>query len=258
MPQNKLQIAGLSKTYKKYSLIKKNGSHVQETKALEDVSFKLVPGLYGLLGPNGSGKSTLIKLITGSLKKDSGVVLWNGKSVAGSTLEFRRALGYAPQQQNLYNSYTGYRFLCYLAALKEIPREYMEREVLRVASKVNLTDDLNKKISTYSGGMKQRLLVASALLGVPKILIMDEPTAGLDPQERYRLRKLLSDISKTAIVLVATHVVSDVEDVADEILLLRKGHLVDKDAPQKLIQRYAPNKNLESVYLAVFGEEDGA
>ena len=223
--------------------------------ALAGVSLTLGPGLYGLLGPNGAGKSTLINIVTGSLAPDRGQVLWNGEPARG--IDFRRILGYMPQQQGLYDSYTGRRFLAYLAALKEIPRPAVAAEVARVAGAVNLSDELDKRLSAYSGGMKQRLLLASALLGDPKLLILDEPTAGLDPKERVRLRQLLAGMATDRIILVATHVVSDVESVATQVVLLRDGQVVDMAPVPGLIERYAPGKGLEDVYLAVFGEEDG-
>ena len=153
-------------------------------KALAGVSFTLGPGLYGLLGPNGAGKSTMMNIITGNLDATSGKVLWNGKNVLRMGREFRRVLGYMPQQQNLYDSFTGRRFLLYIAALKEIPRSDAALQVQRVAELVHLSSELEKRLAAYSGGMKQRLLAAAALLGEPQILIMDEPTAGLDPKER--------------------------------------------------------------------------
>lgn len=147
----------------------KKNAQPQVKKALSGVSITLTPGLYGLLGPNGAGKSTLIHIITGTLAPDSGEVLWCGKPAMG--IAFRRILGYMPQQQGLYDSYTGRRFLAYMAALKEIPRKAVAAEVDRVAAAVNLTAELDKRLSAYSGGMKQRLLLASALLGDPKLLI---------------------------------------------------------------------------------------
>lgn len=223
--------------------------------ALAGVSLDLGPGLYGLLGPNGAGKSTLINIITGSLAPDGGEVLWCGGPARG--LRFRRALGYMPQQQGLYDSYTGRRFLAYMAALKEIARPAVPAEVDRVAGAVNLADQLDKRLSAYSGGMKQRLLLAAALLGNPRLLILDEPTAGLDPLERVRLRNLLASMARERIILVATHVVSDVESVADRVILLRAGHVVDAAPVAELVQKYAPGKGLEEVYLSVFGEGDG-
>ena len=225
--------------------------------ALAGVSFSLGPGLYGLLGPNGAGKSTLINIITGSLKADGGTVQWCGKSARALDIKFRRVLGYMPQQQGLYDSYTGRRFLAYMCALKEIPAKEVPTQVERVAEWVNLSDELDKRLAAYSGGMKQRLLLGSALLGDPKLLILDEPTAGLDPKERVRLRSLLAELARDRIILVATHVVSDVETVATEILLLKNGKLVDQAPVSELIAAHAPGQNLEAVYLSVFGEEDG-
>lgn len=250
-----LSVEGLKKSY----LIRGSrfGCPTTRKNALAGVSFTLGPGLYGLLGPNGAGKSTLINIITGSLKQDSGTVQWCGKNAHALDIKFRRVLGYMPQQQGLYDSYTGRRFLAYMCALKEIPSMDVPVQVEQVAGWVNLSDELDKRLAAYSGGMKQRLLLASALLGNPKLLILDEPTAGLDPKERVRVRDLLAKLAKDRIVLVATHVVSDVETVATEILLLKDGKLVDQASVKKLIEVHAPGQNLESVYLSVFGEGDG-
>ena len=225
-------------------------------KALAGVSFTLGPGLYGLLGPNGAGKSTMMNIITGNLDATSGKVLWNGKNVLRRGREFRRVLGYMPQQQNLYDSFTGRRFLLYIAALKEIPRSDAALQVQRVAELVHLSSELEKRLAAYSGGMKQRLLAAAALLCEPQILIMDEPTAGLDPKERVRLRQVLAQLAHDRIIIVATHVVSDVEHVASEILLLKEGQLVDQASPAALIEKYAPGGTLEDVYLTIFGEDE--
>lgn len=255
MPNALLTIRDLKKSYliSAPSFRKSIGSRSKQ--ALAGVSLTLGPGLYGLLGPNGAGKSTLISIITDTLAADSGEVLWCGKPARG--IRFRRVLGYMPQQQELYDSYTGRRFLAYMAALKELPRKSVPAEVDRVAAAVNLSSELDKRLSAYSGGMKQRLLLASALLGDPKLLILDEPTAGLDPKERVRLRTLLAEMATDRIILVATHVVSDVETVATEVILLCAGKIVDAAPVPDLIDKYAPGQGLEDVYLAVFGEGDG-
>ena len=252
-----LELNNLRKTYLLPApLLHRRGQGKPKTKqALAGVSLTLGPGLYGLLGPNGAGKSTLIGIITGGLAADSGKVLWCDRPAHG--IAFRRVLGYMPQQQGLYDSYTGRRFLAYMAALKEITRAAVPGEVARVAAAVNLTDELDKRLAAYSGGMKQRLLLAAALLGDPKLLILDEPTAGLDPRERVRLRTLLADMAQDRIILVATHVVSDVESVATKVILLRAGKIVDAAPVPDLIEKHAPGGGLEDVYLNVFGEGDG-
>lgn len=254
MQENRLVLDSVRKTYLPRSI--PLFGRVQAPKAaLCGVSASLGPGLYGLLGPNGAGKSTLIRIITGILSADAGEVLWNDRPARG--IAFRRILGYMPQQQGLYDNYTGRRFLAYMAALKEIPRNQVADEVARTAQAVHLEEQLDKRLGAYSGGMKQRLLLAAALLGSPRLLILDEPTAGLDPRERVRLRNLLADMAKDRIILLATHVVSDVEPVATGILLLRDGKIVDQGTVQHLIEMHAPGKTLEDVYLKVFGEEDG-
>ena len=254
-PAPLLAVEGLKKSYLTRGGL--FGRSVTKKQALAGVSFSLGPGLYGLLGPNGAGKSTLINIITGSLKADSGTVQWCGKSARALDIKFRRVLGYMPQQQGLYDSYTGRRFLSYMCALKSVPVLEVPDQVDRVAEWVNLSGELDKRLAAYSGGMKQRLLLASALLGDPKLLILDEPTAGLDPKERVRLRSLLAELARDRIILIATHVVSDVETVATEILLLKNGNLVDQAPVSELIAAHAPGQNLEAVYLSVFGEEDG-
>lgn len=225
-------------------------------KALDDVSLSWKPGLYGLLGPNGAGKSTLMNIITGNLRPDGGEVLWDGRDIHRLGKAYRRVLAYAPQQQGLYDAFTGLRFLDYMAALREIPKKQAAKEIERTARAVNLLDELDKRISAYSGGMKQRLLIAQALLGNPELIVLDEPTAGLDPKERVRVRTVLREQADTRIVLVATHVVSDVEGVADQILLLQKGRVAASGPPEELIERYAAGKTLEDVYLAFFSEDE--
>lgn len=254
-----LRVEKISKTYVR---LEKSGKLLKspdkiEKKALEDVSFSLKAGYYGLLGPNGAGKSTLMRIITGVLEPDSGQVLWDGRDVLKMGKAFRRLLGFMPQQQGLYSSFTGERFLDYMCALKEIPAGQIPGEIRHTASLVHLEDALKKRLGAYSGGMKQRLLLAAALLGDPKLLILDEPTAGLDPGERVSLREKLKDLARDRIILTATHVVSDVETCADEILILKCGRLAEMGSSAVLREKYGQESSLESVYLTLFGEKEG-
>ena len=209
----------------------------KEKLALDDVSLELAPGIYGLLGPNGAGKSTLMNIVTGNLKPDGGQVLWDGKEIKSLGAQYRSIIGYAPQQQGLYDAFTGKRFLAYMATLKGISKKEMPEEIARVLSYVNMTEAANRPIGTYSGGMKQRVLLAQALLGNPKILILDEPTAGLDPKERIGIRNYIAELSKDKIILFATHVVSDIECIADHVLLIKKGQIVATGTPVELIEK---------------------
>lgn len=236
-----LEIIGVCKSYGKKP-------------ALNDIHIKMEPGVYGLLGPNGAGKSTLMKIITDNLTPDKGEVLWNGRTIFKKNQAYRKILGYAPQQQGLYDNFTGRKFLGYMAALKDIPKNQVVEEIEISAKRVNLTERLDDKIKNYSGGMKQRLLVAQALMGQPQLLILDEPTAGLDPKERVRVRETLEEIAGDKIILVATHVVSDIESIAKEIIILREGNLVAMDSPVNLIEKFATDEDLEQVYMNIFGE----
>ncbi len=249
---NTLEIDNITKEYFTGSFFDKKK---KKTQALRGVSLVFTPGLYGLIGANGAGKSTLINIITGGVNQTSGRVLYNNITTRKMDAAFRRILGYVPQQQTLYDSFTGRQFLLYMCSLKEIPQKQMDSEVIQVASATNIINELDKKLSAYSGGMKQRLLTANALIGSPEILVMDEPSAGLDPKERVRLRNLIKEIAKTTIVIVATHVVSDIENVADEIILLKDGLVVDKGEPSYLIEKYAEGKTLEDVYIEIFGDD---
>ena len=207
----------------------------RKTFAVNDFSVRLTPGVYGLLGPNGAGKSTLMNIITDNLRADSGSVLLNGKDILTLGADYRDLLGYMPQQQGLYDDFTGEKFLWYMAALKGMKKKDARIQIERTLGLVNLTDDRYKKLKSYSGGMKQRILIAQALLNDPKILIMDEPTAGLDPKERIRIRNFISEISKDKIVLLATHVVSDVEYISKEILIMKAGKVICQGTPGELL-----------------------
>ena len=214
--------------------------HYGATCALKDFSVTLKPGVYGLLGPNGAGKSTLMGLLTDTVKRESGRILWNGKDILEQGAKFRKEVGYMPQQQGYYEEFSVGRFLYYMAALKGLGRKQAKEEIFRLLEVVGLSYCLHKKMGSLSGGMRQRILLAQALLGDPKILLLDEPTAGLDPEERIRIRNYISALASDKIILLATHVVSDVESIAEQVLLLKKGELITGDTPSNLIERVRP------------------
>lgn len=216
-----LEVRSLSKNYGK-------------VQALKNVSFKIGTGVYGLLGPNGAGKSTMIRIITGSMRASSGEVLYNGRRIRENEKAYKKILGYVPQRQGMYDSFTAARFLEYMAVLKELKRKEIPEEVERVLKIVGLQEDALRRLGGFSGGMKQRVLIAQALLGDPRIIILDEPTAGLDPKERIKIRNFISRIGENRTILLATHVVSDVESIAREILLLGDGVLKEKGTPREL------------------------
>lgn len=220
--------------------------------ALNNISIKLDYGVYGLLGPNGAGKSTLMNIITDNIEMDKGKILYNGINVKSLGREFLKDIGFAPQQQGLYEEFTGRRFLAYMGTLKGITKKTLKEEIERVARAVNLFNELDKKIGAYSGGMKQRILIAQAIMGNPKILIMDEPTAGLDPKERVRIRELLYSMAKEKIILVATHVVSDIQSISKEIIIIKSGNIIEVGTSEKLIDKYTSFGTLEDVYIKIF------
>ena len=203
--------------------------------ALKGFSASLTSGVYGFLGPNGAGKSTLMNIISDNLAADEGKVLFDGQDTRKMGKAFRDIVGYMPQQQGLYDDFTGRRFLWYMAAVKGLKKRQAKERIGQLLDLVHLQGDANKKLGGYSGGMKQRLLIAQALLNDPKVLILDEPTAGLDPKERIRIRNFISEIAADKIVLLATHVVSDVEFIAKEVMLIKEGELIAKDTTANLL-----------------------
>ena len=234
-----------------------------EKVALDQFSFAFQPGIYGILGANGAGKSTMMNLITDNLKRSGGSITFDGQDVKTLGTEFRSVLGYMTQQQGLYEGMTAESFLVYMAHLKQIKRKQIPAEIDRVLEMANLVDVRHKKVGSFSGGMKQRVLLAQALLGDPKVLILDEPTAGLDPRERARLRDYIYQLAQNRIVLLATHIVSDIEAIADSILLLKQGRLLRSGTARELIESlpadwkpvlHAPS--LEDVYLYYLGGDE--
>lgn len=230
------------------SVTKKYGKKV----ALKDVSLNLTPGVYGLLGPNGAGKSTLMNLLTLNLRADAGEIFWEENNIVSMGRSYRKLVGYAPQQQGLYDSFSGRRFLSYMASLKGLKKAETAGEIDRVLSYVNMQEAADRAIGGYSGGMKQRILIAQAILGNPKLIVLDEPTAGLDPKERIRIREKIAEIAEGRIVLFSTHVVSDVERIAKEIVLLKEGEIVSSDTVENLCDKFGVS-DLEEIYMHIFG-----
>lgn len=229
--------------------------------ALPDFSVTFYPGIYGILGSNGAGKSTLMNLITDNIPRTSGTITLDGTDILKLGDQFRSMLGYMPQQQGLYEQMTAWEFVSYLGRLKGLRGKELRKQVETVLALTNLSEHAHRRLGGFSGGMKQRALLAQALLADPKILLLDEPTAGLDPKERIRIRSFIKELSKDRIVLLATHIVSDIESIADQILLMKQGQVVKLDTPQALIgalpQTVVPvagRLSLEDVYLHWLGE----
>lgn len=205
-----------------------------EKEVTSNIYLTLENGVYGLLGPNGAGKTTLMKQITTLLKPDSGSIYYDGKDIFENESEYRSKLGYLPQDFEGYSHFTAQDFLLYMAALKGI--EDSKKRVKEMLSLVGLESEYNKKVGKFSGGMKRRLGIAQALLNNPEILILDEPTAGLDPQERARFRNLISQISGQKIVILSTHIISDIESIAKETILMRKGRIMKKGNHKEIME----------------------
>lgn len=210
--------------------------------ALYNFTVSLQPGIYALLGPNGSGKSTLMNIITDNLNADSGEITYTSddgvtENILKMGVRFREKLGFMPQYPGLYPNFTVERFMWYMAALKGLPKEKAKKDIPEILAAVELDDVPKRKIGALSGGMKQRLTLAQAVLGDPEILILDEPTVGLDPKQRIAIRNYISQIAFNKIVIIATHVVSDIEFIARDIIMLKKGVIVDNAPPHELTKK---------------------
>ncbi len=204
--------------------------------AVDHLSVEMQAGVYGLLGANGAGKTTLMRMICAILEPSSGEVLLDGKDVSDMGADYRDLLGYLPQDFGYYPNYSAKDYLQYISVLKGIPRQEAERKIKDLLETVGLSDVSKKKIRTYSGGMKQRLGIAQALLNDPQILILDEPTAGLDPKERVRFRNLISSLANDRIVVLSTHIVSDIEAIADRVFVMKQGQFVSQGSIRELVE----------------------
>lgn len=236
--------------------------------ALKDINLEFNNGVYALLAPNGAGKTTLIKLLTTLIFPTSGEILYKGIDIVSLDGEYRDIIGYLPQDFGYYRNYTPRKFLLYLAALKGIKKEDAVEKVKEVLKVVSLENVENKKMKGFSGGMIQRVGIAQALLNDPKILILDEPTAGLDPKERVRFRNLLSDLSRDRIVIISTHIVSDIEFISNEVIMIKDHKILYKDSIENICSTldgmvyetsmtFEESKEFRKKYILLSEKQDG-
>ena len=212
-------------------LVKKYGDFT----ALKGINLELNEGVTGILGANGAGKSTLLNLITDNIKRTEGKILYNDKDILSLGAGYRKKVGYTPQLQGMYEDFTAGQFLRYIGALKGMKHRKCKQETGELLTLVGLGEYASKKLGSFSGGMRQRVLLAAAMLDDPEILILDEPTAGLDPEERIRLRNHIAELAKNRIVLLATHIVSDIECVAEKVIVMKKGEVIKYASPTDLM-----------------------
>lgn len=215
------------------NLTKKYGS---KKLGLSDYSINISSGILGLLGPNGAGKSTLIKMISSISKPTKGSISLNGNDILKSPNYIRKMLGYLPQDFGVYPNLNAFEFLSYMAAMKGVGGKGLHERIEKLLMEVNLIESANNQLGTYSGGMIQRIGIAQALLNDPKVIIFDEPTVGLDPEERLRFRDLISDLANDRIIILSSHIVSDIETIADEVAIMKQGSLIVKDSQEDIIQ----------------------
>jgi ABC-type multidrug transport system ATPase subunit len=232
---NRLEIDGIAKSYR-------------DLVALMPTSFALTPGITGLLGPNGAGKSTLMRIIATVTAPTSGGIRWNGTDVRRAPDVLRRQLGYLPQDAGVYPQLSADEFLRYVAALKGLPARAAARQIDALIGQLNLESARSRPLGGFSGGMRQRVGIAQALLGDPQLIVVDEPTVGLDPEERVRFRELITELGRERIVLLSTHIVSDVEVAARRIIILSHGRVCADGTPAEVIGNH---ENLERAYLAI-------
>ncbi|MEW9990993.1 ABC transporter ATP-binding protein [Clostridium butyricum] len=236
---NKLEIKNLTKIYGK-------------KRANDGITVTLENGVYGLLGPNGVGKTTLMKQITTLIKPDKGEILYNGKDIFNMDDKYRNIIGYLPQEFGVYKNFTAKQFLQYVGALKGMSGKNLNSKVNELLELVGLYDVRNKSIGKFSGGMKRRVGIAQVLLNDPKIIVLDEPTAGLDPQERNRFRNLIAKISRDKIIILSTHIISDIESVAKETIMVKEGKLLMKGTHREILS----DMNNKVYNISVNNEEE--
>lgn len=237
--------------------LKNIGKSYGKKAALVDINLTFEKGIYGLLGPNGAGKSTMMNIITDVLEPSKGVVLYDDIPIKKLGKDYRLKIAYLPQKVGYYGDFTARKTLAYFAMLRGVDKKEVDERIKSVLKQVNLSEHENSKVKTFSGGMKQRMGIAITLVSDPEILILDEPTVGLDPKERINFRQIISDISKDKTVILSTHIVSDIENIADYVVLLKAGKIVGMDTKQSIVQ-LAGNKEtatLEDVYMHIYEED---
>lgn len=237
--------------------------HFKNKIAVDRLSAVLNEGVYGLLGANGAGKTTLMRMICGILEISSGEIRADGEDIAAMGGRYRDLLGYLPQDFGYYPNFTAMEFMLYIASLKGLDRKYAKERSRMLLEKVGMAGEARHKIKTFSGGMRQRLGIAQALLNDPKILVLDEPTAGLDPKERVRFRNMIAELGKQKVVILSTHIVSDIEEIADWIFLMKQGQFLAQGTLADLKEHYVSAGggtleafSLEKLYLHYFAEEE--